>query len=111
VPCGVAALRRGRDNESVVVADLFSLRELDASNGRQRGIERGFPGSSALISPVFTVAPDGANLLLSSSLGAGVQVWAPVPHPPVATYRDFAAPSNAIRFQGDLVVAELGTGS
>jgi DNA-binding beta-propeller fold protein YncE len=34
-----------------------------------------------------------------------------VAHAPVATYRDFAAPSNAVRFQGDLVVAELGTGS
>jgi sugar lactone lactonase YvrE len=111
LPGGVAALPRGRDNESVFVADLFSLRELDAWNGRQRGIERGFPGSSQLISPVFTVAPDGGNLLLSSSFGGEVQVWDPVAHAPVATYRDFAAPSNAIRFQGDLVVAELGTGS
>jgi sugar lactone lactonase YvrE len=110
LPGGVAALPRGRDNESVFVADLFSLRELDARTGRQRSIERGLPGSSELISPVFTVAPDGGNLLLTSSFLNMVQVWDPAAHSPVATYTDFAGPLNAIRFQGDLVVAELETG-
>jgi hypothetical protein len=57
LPGGVAVLPRGRDNEPVVVADLFTLREFDARTGRQRSIERGLPGSSELISPVFTVAP------------------------------------------------------
>lgn len=111
LPGGVAAVARGRDGESVFVADLFSLRELDAGNGRQRGIERGFPGVPGVISPVFTVAPDGGNLLLSSSFTGEVQVWDPVAHAPVATYGNFAGPLDAIRFQGDLVVAEAGTGS
>src|SRR6266540_3163652 len=34
LPGGVAALPRGRDGESVFVADLFSLREFDARTGR-----------------------------------------------------------------------------
>jgi sugar lactone lactonase YvrE len=108
LPGGVAALPRGRDGESVFVADLFSLRELDARTGNQRDIERGFVGFSPLLSPVFTVAPDGGNLLLSSAFGGAVQVWDPVAHAPVATYTGFAGPLNAIRFQGDLIVAEQG---
>jgi hypothetical protein len=110
LPGGVAVLPRGRGGESVFVADLFSLRELDARTGRQRSIERGFTGYSKLVSPVFTVAPDGDRLLLSSSFGDTVQLWDPAAHAPMATY-DFAMPLNAIRFQGDLVVAELGSGS
>ena len=108
LPGGVAALPRGGVNESVFVADLFTLRELDARTGHQRGIERGVVGVSPLLSPVFTVAPDGGNLLLSSAFGGAVQVWDPVAHAPVATYDGFAEPLNAIRFQGDLIVAEQG---
>jgi sugar lactone lactonase YvrE len=111
LPGGVAVLPRGRDNESVFVADLFSLREFDARTGQQRSIERGLPGFSDLISPVFTVAPDGERLLLTSSFLNQVQLWDPAAHAPVATYTDFAGPLNAIRFQGDLIVAELGSGS
>jgi sugar lactone lactonase YvrE len=111
LPGGVAVLPRGRDNESVFAADLFTLREFDARTGHQRSIERGLPGSSQLISPVFTVAPDGDRLLLSSSFANAVQLWDPAAHAPVATYTDFAMPLNAIRFQSDLVVAELGSGS
>jgi sugar lactone lactonase YvrE len=108
LPGGVAALPRGGDGESVFVADLFSLRELDARTGQQRGIERGVVGVSPLLSPVFTVAPDGGNLLLSSAFGGAVQVWDPAAHAPVATYFGFTEPLNAIRFQGDLIVAEQG---
>src|SRR6266498_3266558 len=80
LPGGVAALPRGRDGESVFVADLFSLREFDARTGRQRRVERGFTGYSQLISPVFTVAPDGDRLLLSSSFANAVQLWDPATH-------------------------------
>jgi sugar lactone lactonase YvrE len=110
VPGGVAVLPRGPDRESVFVADVASLRELDARTGKQRSIERTLAGSSALINPL-TVAPDGDKLLLSSWFGGAVQIWDPATHAAVATYTDFAAPLNAIRFQGDLVVAELGSGS
>jgi sugar lactone lactonase YvrE len=110
-PGGVAALPRGRDNESVFVADLFSLREFDAQTGRQRSVERGFTGHSQLITPAFTVAPDDNRLLLSSSFAGTVQLWDLAAHAPVATYAGFDNPVNAIRFQGDLIVAELGSGS
>jgi len=107
-PSGVAVLPHAHGRESVFVADVFSLREFDGRAGKQRSDERTLLGASALTNPA-TVAPDGARLLLSSWLGNAVQIWDPATHTAVATYTDFAVPLNAIRFQGDLVVAELGT--
>jgi sugar lactone lactonase YvrE len=57
------------------------------------------------------VVVDGQHLLLSSWLGGAVQTWDPQTHQVLENYVDFAAPLNAIRFQGDLIVAELGTNS
>ncbi|MBK8799395.1 MAG: hypothetical protein IPM07_25235 [Anaerolineales bacterium] len=54
---------------------------------------------------------DGDNLLLSSWFSNYVMVWNPQTHEAVEEYYDFAMPLSAIRFQGDLVVAELGTSS
>ncbi|HET9228387.1 MAG TPA: hypothetical protein VFR31_17055, partial [Thermoanaerobaculia bacterium] len=42
--------------------------------------------------------------------GGGVQIWDPVTQTAVATHRDLAFPLNAIAFDGDIAVAELGTG-
>jgi N-acetylneuraminic acid mutarotase/sugar lactone lactonase YvrE len=102
VPGGVAVLPRPDGGESVFVADIWSLREYDGSTGELRSKE----GGSA------TVSPDGENLLLTSwLLGNNVLVWNPKTCEALETYPDFAFPLNAIRFQGDLVVAELGTNS
>jgi sugar lactone lactonase YvrE len=108
-PGGMAVLPHGRGGESVFVADLFSLRELDAQTGRQRSIERGFTGQGQLITPVFTVAPDGNRLLLSSWFSGTVQLWDPAARAVVATYTGFDGPVNAIPFRDDLVVAEQGS--
>jgi sugar lactone lactonase YvrE len=103
-PGGVAVLPRPDGGESIFVADIWSLREFDCSTCKLRSIE--FPTRPA------TVAPDGENLLLSSwLLGNNVLVWNPQTCEALETYPDFAFPINAIRFQGDLVVAELGTNS
>jgi sugar lactone lactonase YvrE len=49
--------------------------------------------------------------LTSSLFGNSVLIWNPTTQELVAEYYDFNMPLNAVRFQGDLVVAELGTGS
>jgi N-acetylneuraminic acid mutarotase/sugar lactone lactonase YvrE len=104
VPGGVAVLPRPDGGESVFVADIWSLREYDGSTGELRSKEG--PTRPA------TVSPDGENLLLTSwLLGNDVLVWNPQTREALETYTDFAFPLNAIRFQGDLVVAELGTNS
>ena len=100
---GVAVL-----GESVFVADWFSIRELDRLTGEQQSISGEIPGVTALHTSV-TVSPDGDNLLISS--WGGVQVWSPETQEVLEDHVGFAVPLNAIRFQDDLIVAELVTAS
>lgn len=104
-PGGVAV--RG---DSVFVADLWSLRELDRRTGQEVYVERFYFDPATFVEPM-TVAVDGDNLILSDGLTNTVQVWNITSHETVETYFDIAFPLNAIRFQGDLVIAEMGTSS
>ncbi len=103
---GVAVLPRS-DGESVFVADLFTLREFDGLTGEERSVERHYIGMPGITSPE-TVSPDGDNLVLSSVFSNTVQVWSPETREVLEEYTDFEVPINAIRFQGDLIVVELG---
>ena len=106
-PSGVAVLSRA-DGESVwVVPDIWTLREFDGETGRELGTERTFIGYTDLVG-IGTLTRDGENLLMASWSSNAVQVWSPQTRKVVESYMDFAVPINAIRFQGDLVVAELG---
>jgi sugar lactone lactonase YvrE len=109
VPGGVAVLPNSH-GESVYVADFFSLRAFDGLTGKQESVQRSIIRVSAFGFPL-TASQDGANLLLTSWPDNLVQVLDPETGAILETHRDFAVPLNAIRFQGDLVVAELGTGS
>jgi sugar lactone lactonase YvrE len=106
VPGGVAVLPGSR-SDSVYVADLFSLKEFDGKTGAARLSRPSFLGISPL-QPPATVSADGSALLLTSYIGNTVQVLNPVTNAIVESYSDFAVPINAIRFQGDIVVSELG---
>lgn len=107
-PGGVAAIS-GAGGDTLYVADVFTLRAFDGQTGEQVDQTTPFAGQTELTSP-NTVAVDGANLILSSWFGNAVQVWDPAAKQVIESYSDFAVPINAIRFQGDLVVAELGFG-
>jgi sugar lactone lactonase YvrE len=112
LPGGLTMLtadRFGR-REELWVADLFTLKAYDSTSGRLRRIERVIPLTSVLVSPA-TVAADGDRLIVTSWLGNAVQVFDVTSNSVVVSIRDFATPLNAIAFQGDLVVAELRTGS
>ncbi len=104
----------GRD--SVFIADLAYLRELDGQTGQEIHVDRHIMGDiskyngteyGGITSPM-TVSTDGDKLIVSSWVYDIVQVWDPVENKLVKEYLDFAVPTNAIRFQGDLIVAELG---
>ena len=110
LPGGAATVPHGSRRESLFVADLWSLVEHDARSGRVLDISTGDVTGVGLSNPL-TVAPDGDHLILSSWFNNSVQIWDPVADTQVAIHRDFAVPMNAMRFQGDLVVAQLGTGS
>ncbi|NIS62555.1 MAG: hypothetical protein GTO13_18180 [Proteobacteria bacterium] len=105
-PLGVAVLPSPR-GESVFVGDFQSLREYDGRTGNLMSIERNLLIPGIGITTPSTVAADGENLILSTWFGSAVQVWNPQTRVVVEEYFDFYLPQNAIRFQGDLVVAEL----
>jgi sugar lactone lactonase YvrE len=106
-PGGIAVMPGSHrcDAAALYVADVFSLARFDARTGRGEGSE----WSGAMTMP-FTVAPDGADLVLASWMGNCVQVWDPASRAQVAAWYDLPVPLNAITFQGDLVITTLGTG-
>lgn len=109
MPGGVAVMQRSHQAESLYVADLWSLAEFDTRSGRLIDVDNQSRGGGSITEP-WTVAPDDGNVIVSSWMSNAVQVWDPDANQVVETYT-FALPMNALRFQGDLVVAELGTGS
>jgi sugar lactone lactonase YvrE len=109
-PGGVAVLPDDKHKESVYVADLFTLRQFDSRTGKQLSHMHKSWIDPLALNPPITVSPDGNNLMLSSFVNNTVQVWDPENRQVIVTYPGFTAPLNAIRFQGDPVVSELGTG-
>lgn len=59
----------------------------------------------------WTVAADRNKVIITSWMTNAVQIWDPTAGQQVRVYDDFVVPMNAMRLMGDLVVAELGTGS
>ena len=104
-PGGIALLTDGNGRESLFVTDLFTLRQFNAQTGQQLSVERGLMWS------LHTASPDGANVLVTSWMDNAVHVYDPATRTLLDTRLDFLGPMNAIRFQGDLVVSELGTSS
>ena len=106
-PGGIAVMPGPDGKESIFIADTFTLREFDVVSGRPGSLARHFLGVPGITSP-GTASLDGQNLVISSWFGNAVQVWNPETRQVLENYNDFAVPMNAIRFQGDLVVIELG---
>lgn len=106
MPGGVAVMKNSAGRETVFVADFWSLAEYGRW-GRLLDLDRQTRLPGSMIEPQ-TVAPDGSNLVLSSWLSGTVQIWNPTTDTEVALHQGFAAPVNAIRFRGDLVVAQAG---
>jgi sugar lactone lactonase YvrE len=96
------------DDESVFMADLFTLREFSGMTGEEKSLVRHFIGVPGLTSP-FTIASDNNVMVLTSWFANSVQIWDPEIRAVVEEYNDFQVPINAMRFHGDLIVAELGT--
>ena len=114
-PGGVVVVPRSGGKYSVFVADFWSLREFDCQTGQQVNIEYYSWNPSGFTAPT-TVSIDGENLVLSSLFAYQVQVWNPEKRE-VQMNCDFSGPPpsvvplNAIRFKGNLVIADLMTGS
>ncbi len=110
-PGGVAVLP-GEKGRSVFVADFWTLREFDGETGGEVGVLRHRIGAPGGMTSPFTVSADGDNLILTSWLPrSSVQVFDPRKAEVIEEYRDFPEPINAVRFRGDIVVAERKSGS
>jgi sugar lactone lactonase YvrE len=105
---GGLALLGPADAEALYVADVFTMRVFDPQRGEQIDQIIPFAGQTPQTTPT-NVAADGANLIVSSWFGNAVQVWGPSGQV-LESYGDFAIPNAALRFEGDLVVAEVGFG-
>lgn len=113
---GGLAVREGADGkDELFVGDMFTLRKFEVAGNEAKPrdvehIEFMNPESMITVQSVSNAA-NGSDLILTTwFFGGGVQIWNPVTHTAVATYRDLAFPLNAIAFDGDIAVAELATG-
>lgn len=112
-PGGISIIPRPGGEISVFVADVWMLREFNGQTGKQvSSVCEAFNPSGGLTAPL-TVSSDGEDLVVSSwLLSQHVQVWNPEKRE-VLINLDFAGPPpsavpiNAIRFQGELVIADL----
>jgi sugar lactone lactonase YvrE len=104
-PGGIAVLPDDDAGESVFIADFWTVREFDGLNG-----QAGVAGRDFFFDSPMSAAADGQNLILSSWFGNTVEVWSPDKLSILEEYL-FNVPIFAARFQGDLVVSELGSGS
>lgn len=106
-PCGIAIKPRSDGGASVFLADVFALIEFDATTGKELSHARDDLLPGKLQGP-STISVDGNNFILTSFIFTNVQIWDHANQVPVAEYEGFAGVVNAIRFQEDIVVAELG---
>jgi sugar lactone lactonase YvrE len=98
---------------SLYVADVFSMKEFGPFSGRLR--ETWLYGAAdpltQLQNPFTASAYDQGDVLVTSWFGNAVQVWDPTTNTISQSHLDFSVPVNAIQVAGDIVVAEVGTGT
>lgn len=100
---GLAAGIGPDGHEWVYAATKFQFWGFDGRTGQERLLTGALPLPD-------TAFDDGENLVLSGTFANMVAVWNPESGAMLAFYPFFATPLNAIRFDGDLIVAELVTG-
>lgn len=115
LPGGLAVREGPAGRDELFVGDMFTLRKFEVrgntTNPKEVEHIKFMDPASMLTVQSVSNAANGSDLILSTwFFGGGVQIWDPVNHAAVATYRDLAFPLNAIAFDGDIAVAELATG-
>lgn len=110
LPGGIAMTKGTTGRDALFVANVWSLVEIDPQSGTTIDVDEQSRAGGGIVTS-WSVAPDGPNVDIASWMANAVQIWDPIGDREVKTFTNFAVPINAIRFQGDLVVAALGTGS
>jgi hypothetical protein len=108
-PGGVAAMFDG-NQEVVHVGDLWALKTFDGGTGALLNVES--PDSGTALSSAVTIHPDGDNLVISSWLNDNVYTFSLETGQVMDTWIDGSwLPMDAMRFMGDVIFTDLGTGS
>ncbi|MCB1692832.1 MAG: hypothetical protein KDI19_08705 [Pseudomonadales bacterium] len=92
--------------DTAIVADLHAIRGYNIKSGEETFVQRAIVGVSEM-GGALNVAQDGENLILTSWFDGDVRVWDPVRHKRIARY-EAALPVSAVRYHGEVVVAEHG---
>lgn len=95
-------------NGTVYTGGFYGLKGFDAISGEMTFVSPNHLDLSPVGSPL-TVSSDGDNLLLSSWFNNTEKLWSPTDDLLAAEFADPAVPLNALRFQGDLILAQIGT--
>lgn len=104
---GPLAIVTDDQGEWLYVGNLGTLVRLDGRTGQLQDYDAyGIIGDSGGMIQPHSVTADGSNVILSTWSGS-VQVWDPTSNTVVQQFDGFAVPLNALRFQGDIVVAEI----
>ena len=106
---GPIVVRKESGRDVVYVSDAFSLRKLLGLTGTSLDQTVVSPLPTEL-SLVQSLADDGTNFITTNFITNLVQVWDPATKEVVMSSQTFQVPLNAISFQGELAVAELGSG-
>jgi|TARA_B100000315_G_scaffold257429_1_gene306328 sugar lactone lactonase YvrE len=93
--------------DDIIVADGMAVRGFNRQTGAP------VPEKSAIglvddLGGAINIAADGDNLVLTSWQFGGVRVWDPVQRQLLASFADYVQPVSAVRFAGEIVVAEHG---
>lgn len=100
-PGGVTIL-----NGKVVLADVHAIRAYDPE-GNVEYVQRNVVGVGEM-GGALNLAADGDDLILVSWLNNDVHVWNPQTKTRKAHYTEQSLPVSAIRYDGDIVVAQHG---
>ena len=112
IPASGVAMTGSGLATNLQVITLSALRTYSPWTGRLRDVAvQSFSDPTAAVSAPFSLGNIGSDLVVTSWVANLVQIWDPAAKKIVALYPDFVVPISGIGFQGDLVVAELGTGS
>ncbi len=109
-PAGLAVLPRPHGRESIFVADTYVLKSFGSRRGEAQRTVRA-PLLATSFAEAWTASRHRRTIILTSTVSSSVSVWDSSSGEIVEQHFDFAVPVNALRFRGDLVVAELLTGS
>lgn len=93
--------------DDIIVADGMAIRAFNRYTGAPVA-DKSAIGLVDELGGAINVSADGDNLIITSWQFGGVRVWDPVKRQVITSFTDFVQPVSAVRFAGEIVVAEHG---